>query len=128
MRARGDVTERAGLGAVDRAHERDIREVRPAPERIVYTYHVARVQASELLEGRLHAHRHRTEVHRHVVAHRDRAPRRIEERARVILALFDVRRKRGAFQGGAHFFSQGSEEMAEDFECDRVGCRGYGHV
>ena len=68
VRARSDVTEQAGLRVVHCRDERDIRKVSSAPERIVDTYHVARVQASEFLEGRLHAHRHRAQVDGHVVS------------------------------------------------------------
>ena len=79
------------------------------------------VERAELREGGLHAHRHRAQVYRHVVADRDRGPRGVEERARVVLTLLDVRRERRAFQSGAHFFRQRSEEMSKDLECDCVG-------
>ena len=57
-------------------------------------------------------HRHRAEMHRHVIALRDHAPIRVENCARIIASLLDVWREGGAAQRDAHLFRHRSKERA----------------
>jgi hypothetical protein len=59
-----------------------------------------------------------------VVAHRDHLAVAIKYRAGLIAPLFDVGRKRGPPQRGAHLLGNGVEEILEYFEFDRIA----GHV
>ena len=59
-------------------------------------------------------------MHRHVIAHGNHFPRGVENRARVITALFDVGRECGAAQGRSHFFRNGMVEILENLEFDGI--------
>ncbi len=72
-----------------RQHHRDVRQMRPSCVRIVQNRDVSRRKLNRR-NRRLHAHRHRSQVNRHVVAHRNRAPAPVKHRARIIASLLDV--------------------------------------
>src|SRR5690606_7219817 len=69
---------------------------------------------------------HRAEVDRHVIALCDRPARGVEERARVVASLRDIRRVRRPPERSAHLLRQRGEEMSVDLEPDRVdGVQGF---
>jgi hypothetical protein len=45
---------------------------------------------------------------------------RVEHGARIVAALFDVRRKRGAAESGAHLLGNGVVEILENFEFNGI--------
>src|SRR5579871_2895117 len=59
-------------------------------------------------------------MHRHVIAHGQHLSPRVEERAGIVAALFDIGGKRSAAQRRAHLFGDGVEEVSEDFELDGI--------
>ena len=59
-------------------------------------------------------------MHRHVIAHCNRIAGCVVHRARIIPSLLDVGRVRGLAQHHAHFFGNRDEEVAEQFQFDRV--------
>ena len=93
--------------------------MRAAAERIVQHRHVARLQP-QTLHCRAHRHRHRSQVHGHVVAHRDHLPLTIENCARVIPPLFDIRRECGPPQRRSHLFGDRMKNIFEDFQLDWI--------
>ncbi len=108
--------------------QRDVREVGAAVERVVQRRHVAGRERAELVEGGPDAHGHGAEVHRHVVAHGHGLAGGVEEGARVVPALLDVRRVGRASQRRAHLLRQRRQQMAVDLEADGVAERfGYLH-
>ncbi len=81
--------------------------------------HIAGLKIS-LCNGGAHGHRHRSEMHRHVVAHGNDLCARIEYRAGIIAALFNVGRKRGTTQRCAHFLGDGVIKVLKNFQLDGV--------
>ena len=67
-----------------------------------------------------HRKRHRAQVHRHVIAHRDGFARCVVDRAGIVAPLLDVGRVRGLAQHHAHFFGDRDEQVAEQLEFNRV--------
>ncbi len=59
-------------------------------------------------------------MHRHVVSHGNDLTTAVENRARVIAALFDVGREGGSLERGSHLFGDGVIEILEDLEFDRI--------
>ena len=105
---------------IHRHHQRDVGKVRAPYERVVEHNDIARRKFA-LRHRRRDRHRHRTQVHRHVIAHGDNLARGIEDGARVVAALFDVGRKRRAAQRGSHLFRDRVVQVLEDLEFDRIG-------
>src|SRR5688572_16283243 len=93
--------------------------MRAARERIVHRDDITGANFNYVERGG-NGHRHRPEMHRHVIALRDHASLRVEHRARVVTPLFDVWRKGGAAQRDAHLFSHRSEERAIDLQRRRI--------
>jgi len=93
--------------------------VRAAAEGIVEHDYVARLESAIFHSGS-NRHRHRAEVHRHVIAHGDDLAFGIEDGAGVVTPLFDIGRERCAAQGGSHFFGDGVVEVLEDLEFDGI--------
>ena len=100
-------------------HQRDIRQVRAATERIVEHGDIAGREL-ERIHRRPHRHGHGAEMHRHVVAHSDDLAACVEHRAGIIAPLFDVGRERGAAQRRAHFFGDGMKQILENFDLDGI--------
>ena len=75
---------------------------------------------SALFHSRGNRHGHGAHVHRHVIAHGDDLACGIKDGAGVVAALFDIRGKGSAAQGGSHFFSDGVVEVFEDLEFNRI--------
>ncbi len=106
-----------GASDEDRSDDGDVGEVRASAEGIVEHGDVAGREA-QIGDGGAHRHRHRTQMHGHVIAHGESVAGGVEERARVVATLFDVGREGGATQRCAHLFGDGVEEMLENFELD----------
>ena len=60
-------------------------------------------------------------MHGHVVAHGQDFAVGIVNGAGIIVAFFDIRRKRGTPKNGAHFFGDGMEDIFKYFQPCRVG-------
>ena len=122
MCSRRHVAERcARLRVPDWGDQGDVGQMRPASEGVVQADDVPHVERAQLTEGGLHAHRHRPQVDRHVVAKGDGCTPRRKECARVISALLDVGRKGCPPERGSHLLSQSCKEVAEDLERYGVG-------
>ena len=101
---------------VDGREQGDIGQVCAPLKRVVHHGHVAGPESAEGLESGRDAHRHRPQVHRHVVAQSDRRTSGVEEGAGVVPSLLDIRGIGGAAQGRPHLLGQGGEQMTEDLE------------
>lgn len=77
--------------------------MRAACEWIIQDNDIARSDFDCLQRGR-NSHRHRAKMHGHVIALRYYATGTVKDRARVIAALFDVRREGSAPERDAHLF------------------------
>ena len=91
----------------------------PPTKRIVQHDNIARFKRALLNRGR-DRHRHRTQMHRHVIAHRNHLARSIENRTGVVAALLDIRGEGSPAQGRSHFFSDGVIEVLKDLNFDRI--------
>ena len=89
--------------------------MRAAAKWIVQDDDVARVQ-SKVLERVADRHRHRAQVHGHVVAHRQRLAIAVVDGAGVIAALFDIRRKRSSTKDDAHLVGDRQQRVPEEFQ------------
>src|SRR6185437_5085516 len=96
-----------------RHYERNVRQVRPAVVGVVQDSDVAGFER-ELVERRADGHRHRSEMHGHVVAHGDYVAAAVKYRARIVAPLFDIRREGGTPERRAHLFGYGMKYVAED--------------
>jgi hypothetical protein len=81
----------AALIHEDGQHHGDIRQVRSTCIWIIQNGDIARSKCNRS-DHRLDRHRHRSKVHRHVIAHRDHSAAALKNRAGVVSPLFDVRR------------------------------------
>ena len=79
-----------------------------------------------VIDGRAHRQRHRAQVHRHVVALRDRLAVGVVDGARVVEPLLDVGREAGAAQRDAHLLGDGDEQVLEDLELDGIDALHFG--
>ena len=123
VRARGD--EEGGRSLVageDRAHDRDVGQVRAA--RVGRVQHpgaaaaqFARVRGDDGADARAH----RAEVHGHVRRVRDERARGVEQGAGEIEALADVHRDGGRLQHRAHLLRDLHETVIEELELRRIG-------
>ena len=117
----------------------DVGQVRPSAERVVQEINVP-AAGLRLLQHRADRDRHGAQMRGHVIAHRHGAPVRVVNRAGIIAALLDIRRKRGAPQHDAHFLGDRDEKIQENLKVQihavalrwaaappSRGCRG-GHV
>ncbi len=104
---------------VNRGYQGDIWEMSSSAKRIVEHDHISRGEWASC-NGGLHRHRHRPQMHRHVVAHGDHMAVGVKHSAGVIPALFYVGRECRAAQGRAHFFGDRMKNVLEDFQFDRV--------
>ena len=86
---------------------------------IVQRDDVARRQ-TEGAERRPHRERRRAEMHRHVRRVRHHPPTRIEDRAREVVPLLDVRREAAAAEDDAHLVGDRGEPVVEHGERDRI--------
>jgi len=118
VRAVREVEERPPAGP-DRGDHRDVRQVRPAAERIVQQRHVAGSEV-EILERGAHRERHRAQVDRYVGRLGGQPPLPVEDPAREIAALLDVRRKGGPAEHDPHLLGHRGEQMLENGEPDGV--------
>jgi hypothetical protein len=73
-----------------------------------------------LFDGGTHRHRHRTQMHGHVIALRDQTTTTIKDGTGIIAALFDVWRKRRAAQADAHLLRDRGIKGTVDFEFDGI--------
>ena len=105
------------------AHQRDVGQVRAAGVRIVDDGHVARRPSATRSSTARHRQRRRAEVHRDVRRLRHQPPLRVEQRARVVAPLLDVRRKRRPRQRHAHLLGHLRQAMVPDLELRRRGTR-----
>jgi len=122
MSAVGDIESRA-LHSLqkDWKNHGDVGQMRAARIRIVEDSDVTGREANGL-DCSLDGHGHGTEMHGHVVAHRDHASPAVEDSAGVVAPLLDVWRKRSAPQGRAHFFRDGMDGALKDCQLDGVDC------
>ena len=103
--------------------ERDVRQMRSAPERIVQHHDIARLH-DEGVDGRPNRQRHGAEVNGHVIALGDRLAPCVIHRARIIEPLLDVRREARPAQRHAHLLGDREIEVLEDFEVDGMDFHG----
>jgi hypothetical protein len=75
---------------VHRRNKGNVRQVRTAREGIVQYRDVPIAQRAHHVECCAHTHRHRAQVHGHVIAHRYHPRLGIEQRARIVAPLLDV--------------------------------------
>jgi hypothetical protein len=102
-----------------RCDQRNVRQMCATAKGIVQHYHIpwlhrARVNCSP------HRHRHRSQMHRHVIAHCNHLACTVENRAGVVAPLFDIGRKCRAPQGCAHLFCNGVIQVPENFQFDGI--------
>src|SRR5690242_1406665 len=90
-----------------------------ARERIVHGDNVPGREL-DLVQRSRDSHRHRTEMHGHVIALSDHAASGVEDSARIVTSLFDVWRECRAAQRNAHLFSNGGEERAINLDGRRI--------
>ena len=93
--------------------------MRTARVRIVQQRNIAGIQPQRL-HGRSHRSRHRPQMHRHVVAHRQRIPGRVENRTGVVPPLLDIRRKCRPPQRRPHLLRHRMEEPLEYLQPRRI--------
>ena len=115
----GDVAGELAVGRVDRRHERDVGQVRPAEVGVVEDGDVARPEGQGAHHGG-DRRRHRSEVDGQMGGLRREAPRGVEDGAGVVPALLDVRREGGAAQRRSHLLGDRGEQTLEDFERDGI--------
>src|SRR5258708_28323672 len=104
--------------------------MRTSAKRIVQHDHIARTHLAGSNRG-AHRHGHRTQVHRHVVAHGDHFAGAVEYGARIISPLLDVGGKRSTPERRPHLLCNGVEEVLENFQLDGIAlhvaqCTGSG--
>jgi hypothetical protein len=63
-------------------------------------------------------------MHGHVIAHGNHFAVRVKDRAGVVSPLFDIGRKRGPPQSGAHLLGNGVINVLEDFQLDGICSHG----
>ena len=110
MRARDGIPEHRSR------HERDVRKVRAAGERVVEDARLPRLEAER--HRRRDGVGHRAEVDGDVLGLRDHASRLVEHRRRAVAALLDVRRERRADEHGPHLLRDSAERAAEHLQLD----------
>src|SRR5947208_5382885 len=106
----------------DTRNQRQIRKVCPAFIWIVQDHHVAWSHLA-VFDRRFDRQRHRTQMYRHVISLRDHVAAVVEDRARVVTAFLDVRRKSCTLQRRTHFFCNRVKQAFEDFQLHRVNLR-----
>ncbi len=104
--AAGLASPNSALFHIHRRDQGDVGQMRAAAKRIVQHHHVAWLHGARINRGP-HRHRHRPQMHWHVVAHRDHLSRAIENRAGVIATLLDIRRKCRTPQRRPHLLRDG---------------------
>jgi len=72
------------------------------------------------VDGRAHRERHRAEMHRHVIALRNRLAVGVVDGAGVVEPLFDIGREPGAAQRDAHLLGDGEVDVLEDLKVDWI--------
>ena len=105
--------------AGDRRDERDVGQVRAAGVGVVEGEDVAWLRA--VVDDRGDRLRHRAEVHRDVLRLRDHPAVGVEEGARAVAALLDVRRAAALDEHHAHLLRDADEGAHEDRQRHRVG-------
>src|SRR5262249_16301561 len=125
MRARGGVRNDLAVD-VDRGDERDVGQVRAAGKGIVEDEDVA--GRGHALDDSSHRVAHRTEMHGNVLRLRDHAPVGVEQGARAVASLLDVRRVAAPHEHGAHLLGDSRERVHEDGQRDGVDRRGLRHA
>ena len=120
MRAIGDVGEGPAASAQeDGGHHRHVGQMGTARERVVQHRHVAGAERHAGDRG-ADGQRRRAEVHRDVRRLRDERAAGVEDRAREIPSLLDVRRHRRAAEHDAHLLGHGGKPLVGDGERDCV--------
>ncbi len=104
---------------IHRRHQCDVRQMRPAAKGIVQHDHVAGAEC-KTRNGRSHRHRHRAQMHGHVIAHGDHFTAGIKDGAGIVPPLFDIGRKCGTTQRGPHLLGDGVVNILEDFQLDGI--------
>src|SRR5207237_6451023 len=115
-------------------HERDVRQVRAAGVRVVDDPDV--VASGPVRHDRGDGVGHRAEMDGDVLRLRDHAPLLVEDRGRAVAALLDVRRERGANEGGTLLLRDRAQERADYLQLDldhasqsvRVEAGAYDHA
>ena len=100
-------------------HQRNVRQMGAAAVGIVHQHTVAGRHV-HVFDGVQHGHRHGAQVHRNVLRLGDHAALTVEQRARKILSLLDVGRKRRAAQRHPHLLGNAAEQVLEHFQANRV--------
>ncbi len=125
--AAGDVAEQrgwrggAGLGvAEDGRDHRHVRQMGTAETGMIGHHHVARLERQRR-GGQPHADAERAEMHRDVRRVDHQLAGDVEQRAREVETLLDVRRDGGALQALAHLARDGREAVGEQLELDGGG-------
>ena len=123
VRARGDEERRfPALAEEDGAHDRDVRQVRPAGVwRVQHPGPPGTQLARIRRDDGAHARAHRAEVDRHVRGIRDERARAVEEGAGKIETLADVDRDGRGLQHGAHLLRDLHEPVVEQLELRGIG-------
>ena len=120
VRAVGDVVRRTRAPALEHGrHQRDVRQVRAAPVRVVEHHHVAGPHV-DLVDGGPHGERHRAEVHRDVIGLCDGLAARVVDGARVVAPLLDVGREPRSAERDPHLLGDRHEQVLEHLELDRI--------
>src|SRR5437867_11719012 len=119
VRAGRDIEQKFAL-CENAGDECQVGKVRAAFVWIVKNDHVARIDRP-VLDRSFHGERHRSQMHRHVVALCDHVSTMIEDGAGIISPFFDIRRKRRALQRGAHLFRNRVKQTFDYFEPHWIG-------
>jgi hypothetical protein len=104
-----------------RADESDVGQVSSAPKGIVEHHNVAIAHRTGFNCG-CDRHGHGSKVNGHVVAHGDNLSFAIENCARIIAALLDIRRESSAAERRPHLLGDRVKDAFENFEFDRIAC------
>ena len=72
------------------------------------------------VDDRLDRHRHRAQMNRHVVAHRNHSLPAVKERAGIVAPLLDIRRDRSPSQRRAHLLRNRMDAALKDRQLNRV--------
>ena len=115
----GEAEQRAARPArQDGRDHRDVGQVRAACKRVVEDPRAP--LGVVLAEHRGDGGGHRAEVDRDVLGLHDHLAGRVEQAARAVAALLDVRRVRAAHEHGAHLLARRAQRPGDDLQVDRV--------
>ena len=106
-------------GEPDRLDHRQVGEMSAAPVGVVHHRHVPRLEVQVLEHGR-EGERGGAQMNGEVRRLGHRPARAVEERAREVASLADVRGERGPHEALPHLLRAGREEVVEDQQPERV--------